>query len=83
MAAKKYIDAGELVPDNVMLRMVMYELGNLQQQSWLLDGKNLNTIMRVKQRKFSCMFLNFFTELNLLLLPNIGLQLKESLSIVS
>ncbi|XP_059167258.1 GTP:AMP phosphotransferase AK3, mitochondrial-like [Physella acuta] len=38
MAAKKYIDAGELVPDNVMLRMVMYELGNLQQQSWLLDG---------------------------------------------
>ncbi|CAL1532205.1 unnamed protein product [Lymnaea stagnalis] len=38
MTAKRFIDAGELVPDNVMLRMVMYELNNLQHHSWLLDG---------------------------------------------
>ncbi|KAK0069848.1 GTP:AMP phosphotransferase AK3, mitochondrial-like [Biomphalaria glabrata] len=38
MAAKRYIDVGELVPDNVMLTMILNELNHLQNHNWLLDG---------------------------------------------
>lgn len=39
LIAKRYMDAGELVPDNVMLRMFALELSQLSKSSWLLDGK--------------------------------------------
>ncbi|BFY99978.1 hypothetical protein BsWGS_03018 [Bradybaena similaris] len=38
LIAKRYMDAGELVPDNVMLRMFALELSKLSKSSWLLDG---------------------------------------------
>uniref|UniRef100_A0A0B6ZK25 GTP:AMP phosphotransferase, mitochondrial n=1 Tax=Arion vulgaris TaxID=1028688 RepID=A0A0B6ZK25_9EUPU len=38
LTAKRFMESGELVPDNVMLRMVTYELSQLQNTSWLLDG---------------------------------------------
>ena len=38
LAAKKYIDAGSLVPDDVMVSLIIGELHPLK-ESWLLDGK--------------------------------------------
>lgn len=39
MLAKTFIDQGKLIPDDVMTRLVLHELKNLTQYSWLLDGK--------------------------------------------
>ncbi|XP_055488191.1 GTP:AMP phosphotransferase AK3, mitochondrial [Leucoraja erinacea] len=36
--AKSFIDKGKLVPDNVITRLVLQELKNIDQYSWLLDG---------------------------------------------
>ncbi|XP_060156886.1 GTP:AMP phosphotransferase AK3, mitochondrial isoform X2 [Globicephala melas] len=36
--AKTFIDQGKLIPDDVMTRLVLHELKNLTQYSWLLDG---------------------------------------------
>jgi len=36
--AKKYIDAGALVPDGVMVKLIADELQLLKDHSWLLDG---------------------------------------------
>ncbi|CAG5116456.1 unnamed protein product [Candidula unifasciata] len=38
LIARRYMEAGELVPDNLMLRMVSQELSLLSHASWLLDG---------------------------------------------
>ncbi|EPY89164.1 GTP:AMP phosphotransferase AK3, mitochondrial [Camelus ferus] len=35
--AKTFIDQGKLIPDDVMTRLVLHELKNLTQYSWLLD----------------------------------------------
>lgn len=37
--AKTFIDQGKLIPDDVMTRLVLHELKNLTQHSWLLDGR--------------------------------------------
>ena len=36
--AKKFIDAGALVPDGVMVKLIADELQLLKDHSWLLDG---------------------------------------------
>ncbi|CAG0922787.1 unnamed protein product [Notodromas monacha] len=36
--AKEFIDRGQLVPDDLILQLVLAELRNAQQESWLLDG---------------------------------------------
>uniref|UniRef100_H3A640 GTP:AMP phosphotransferase AK3, mitochondrial n=2 Tax=Latimeria chalumnae TaxID=7897 RepID=H3A640_LATCH len=38
LLAKSYIDQGQLVPDEVMTRLIMQELKKLEQHHWLLDG---------------------------------------------
>lgn len=38
LQAKKYIDSGQLVPDNVMVQLILNELQKLKHDSWLLDG---------------------------------------------
>ncbi|KAL4236269.1 GTP:AMP phosphotransferase ak3 [Mactra antiquata] len=38
IAAKKYIDEGGLVPDNVMVNLFADELQKMNNSSWLLDG---------------------------------------------
>uniref|UniRef100_A0A3P9Q7M8 Adenylate kinase 4 n=1 Tax=Poecilia reticulata TaxID=8081 RepID=A0A3P9Q7M8_POERE len=38
MLAKTYIDRGMLVPDQVMTRLMLPKLEQLQNHSWLLDG---------------------------------------------
>ncbi|XP_045158212.2 GTP:AMP phosphotransferase AK3, mitochondrial-like [Mercenaria mercenaria] len=38
LAAKKYIDQGSLVPDNVMVNLIVDELHQIKTSSWLLDG---------------------------------------------
>lgn len=40
LLAKRYVDSGELVPDNVMMRLVLSDLLHLQNAGWLLDGKS-------------------------------------------
>lgn len=39
MEAKKYIDLGKLVPDDVMVKFILNEIQNCPSNSWLLDGK--------------------------------------------
>lgn len=39
LQAKKYIDKGELVPDQVMVDLILEELEKLAGKSWLLDGE--------------------------------------------
>ncbi|XP_074809418.1 GTP:AMP phosphotransferase AK3, mitochondrial isoform X2 [Natator depressus] len=36
--AKTYIDQGQLIPDDIMTRLMLNELKNLHQYHWLLDG---------------------------------------------
>ena len=38
LAAKSYIDQGNLVPDKVMVGLISSELKKLGSQAWLLDG---------------------------------------------
>ncbi|CAH1774283.1 unnamed protein product [Owenia fusiformis] len=38
IAAKKFIEDGQLVPDDVMVELIGNELGGIASQSWLLDG---------------------------------------------
>lgn len=38
IAAKQFIDSGQLVPDDVMVKLILNELKNMKQDSWLLDG---------------------------------------------
>lgn len=40
LQAKKYIDSGQLVPDNVMVQLILNELQKLKHDSWLLDGEH-------------------------------------------
>lgn len=35
---KKYLNEGKLVPDNVMIKFMITELGKVNNKSWLLDG---------------------------------------------
>ncbi|KAJ8339010.1 hypothetical protein SKAU_G00357960 [Synaphobranchus kaupii] len=35
---KSSIDQGQLIPDDIMTRLILLELRNLEQNSWLLDG---------------------------------------------
>ena len=41
LAAKDYIDHGNLVPDDVMVDLIINELHTIQNHSWLLDGMSL------------------------------------------
>lgn len=36
--AKKFVDSGKLVPDDLILKLVLSELTKLNSQNWLLDG---------------------------------------------
>lgn len=38
MEAKKFIDAGNLVPDEIIFNVVLNELGKHSKENWLLDG---------------------------------------------
>ncbi|XP_064607346.1 GTP:AMP phosphotransferase AK3, mitochondrial-like [Liolophura sinensis] len=38
LAAKSYIDQGQLVPDDIMVELILSELKGLRSESWLLDG---------------------------------------------
>ncbi|XP_060575252.1 GTP:AMP phosphotransferase AK3, mitochondrial-like [Ruditapes philippinarum] len=38
LAAKKYIDQGGLVPDDIMVKLLVDELKQIKTSSWLLDG---------------------------------------------
>lgn len=38
LTAKKFIDSGALVPDDVTIKLVLNELKGLSKQNWLLDG---------------------------------------------
>merc|ERR1712142_186557 len=38
LAAKSYIDKGDLVPDSVMVGLISSELKKLGEKPWLLDG---------------------------------------------
>ncbi len=38
LKAKEYIDAGNLVPDDITIPMVLETLGNSKEKGWLLDG---------------------------------------------
>ncbi|XP_043917024.1 GTP:AMP phosphotransferase AK3, mitochondrial [Protopterus annectens] len=38
LVARAYIDQGQLVPDDVMTRLILQELKVLEQHCWLLDG---------------------------------------------
>lgn len=39
--AKSYIDQGQLIPDDIMTRLILSELKNLDQYHLLLDGEYL------------------------------------------
>ena len=39
LAAKKFIDQGHLVPDDVMVELIVNELQPLKGHNWLLDGR--------------------------------------------
>ncbi|XP_072018731.1 GTP:AMP phosphotransferase AK3, mitochondrial-like isoform X2 [Amphiura filiformis] len=38
LQAKGFMEKGQLVPDNLMVRLVLNELSHISEQSWLLDG---------------------------------------------
>ncbi|CAI9608673.1 unnamed protein product, partial [Staurois parvus] len=38
VVAKTYIDQGQLVPDDVITRLILHELNNMVEHDWLLDG---------------------------------------------
>ncbi|XP_030049662.1 GTP:AMP phosphotransferase AK3, mitochondrial [Microcaecilia unicolor] len=38
VVAKSFIDQGQLVPDDVMTKLILRELNNMDQRHWLLDG---------------------------------------------
>ncbi|XP_060082470.1 GTP:AMP phosphotransferase AK3, mitochondrial-like [Ylistrum balloti] len=38
MTAKQFIDKGQLVPDDVMVKLILNELNKLEEDSWMLDG---------------------------------------------
>lgn len=38
VVAKSYIDHGQLVPDDVITRLILQELNNIGEHNWLLDG---------------------------------------------
>ncbi|MBN3276273.1 KAD3 phosphotransferase, partial [Polyodon spathula] len=38
LLVKSYIDQGQLVPDDVITRLILHDLKGLEQCSWLLDG---------------------------------------------
>ena len=37
--AKRFIDKGYLVPDDVMVKLIVAELATFKDSSWLLDGR--------------------------------------------
>ncbi|MCJ8742855.1 hypothetical protein PDJAM_G00086920 [Pangasius djambal] len=39
---KSCIDQGQLIPDDVMSRLILASLREMEQRSWLLDGKTLS-----------------------------------------
>ncbi|OWF35543.1 GTP:AMP phosphotransferase AK3, mitochondrial [Mizuhopecten yessoensis] len=38
MSAKQFIDKGQLVPDDVMVKLIINELNKFKGESWMLDG---------------------------------------------
>ncbi|XP_053558526.1 GTP:AMP phosphotransferase AK3, mitochondrial [Bombina bombina] len=38
LLVKSYIDQGQLVPDEVMTKLILHDLNNIGKISWLLDG---------------------------------------------
>ena len=56
--AKDYIDKGALVPDELMLELMINEIEQLSNKSWLLDGR----------QSFST-FLLYFPQSSLIILP--------------
>ncbi|XP_069128214.1 GTP:AMP phosphotransferase AK3, mitochondrial-like [Argopecten irradians] len=38
ITAKQFIDKGQLVPDDVMVKLILNELNKFEQNSWMLDG---------------------------------------------
>ncbi|KAM9316268.1 GTP:AMP phosphotransferase AK3, mitochondrial-like [Gastrophryne carolinensis] len=38
IGAKSYIEKGQLVPEDVITRLILLELNNMTEQNWLLDG---------------------------------------------
>lgn len=43
LLTKSCIDQGQLVPDDVMSRLILNELRALDQSNWLLDGKSVSS----------------------------------------
>lgn len=41
LEASKYIKAGQLVPDDVMIKFIVSEIKNVKNPAWLLDGNLL------------------------------------------
>lgn len=39
LRAKQFVDAGSLVPDDVMSTLIVHELKLMKEDSWLLDGQ--------------------------------------------
>ena len=39
LKAKMYIEKGQLVPDNLMVRLILNQLHHMDKHNWLLDGK--------------------------------------------
>lgn len=39
LEAQKYIKEGKLVPDEVMIKFIICELEEVEDEAWLLDGK--------------------------------------------
>ena len=39
LEAKKFMDAGDLVPDEVILELMDNELGAYSNSNWILDGQ--------------------------------------------
>ena len=43
--AKKFVSSGQLVPDDVMIKLIASELNRLDGDSWLLDGRYFTFVL--------------------------------------
>ena len=69
LQAKKYIDKGELVPDQVMVDLILEELEKLAGKSWLLDGEIVtfqSTLFRICYTWHACVAHWFYSPLILI-----------------
>lgn len=54
--AQKYIKAGKLVPDDLMIKFINEELKKVSDKSWLLDGMNCYELYIVQILHIICRF---------------------------